>query len=610
MVKYTVYFTLRKVFIVGATRTNYEIAVQDFKRARREAALQQLLSRVNGRSNELLAYDQIIEKLKVVDSVGRGLQEIPLDAIVGSVGRYQDFTRTFLPKKDSDEGRWAGVKTAVLDMRGWPPIDVYKIGEAYFVRDGNHRVSVARQLGNETISAYVTEIQTQVPLTLDDDPEDVILQAQYAQFLAQTRLEQLRPEADLRMTVSGEYDHLLAQIEQHRQRLAAGETAVSDAEVVAGWYDHVYLPVVQLIQRQGVLRNFPSLTETDFYVLVVEHLQQLEEALGWEVDTKTAVADLAAQEEQRKQGTLARMGDSLRQAFMPEELEEGPAPGQWRKMRWREDDWQKMRWYQNRTQWRRWDRLFADYLIPIFGDSSDWHVVDLAIKLAQREQDRLIGMHVVASEMATQSEQAQQIKTEFLRRCQEGGVYAEFVFEIDDIRVNAILRQAAWADIVMINLTRPPGVDPLSRLGSRINRLLQRCPRPVLVVPEGSRSSMSRMLLCYDGSAKADEALFVAAYLWMRWPCSLTVVTVVTENTPPETLDEARAYLEERGVDRVEYVLKEKPIAEAVLETAVAYNSNLLIMGGFGFGPVKHIMLGSTVDHLLREFKKPMLICR
>ncbi|MCA9996602.1 MAG: universal stress protein, partial [Anaerolineales bacterium] len=331
---------------------------------------------------------------------------------------------------------------------------------------------------------------------------------------------------------------------------------------------------------------------------------------GWEVDTKTAVADLAAQEEQRKQGTLARMGDSLRYALTPEELEDGPAPGQWRKMRWREDDWQKMRWYQNRRQWQRWDRLFADYLVPIFGDPSDWDVVDLAVKLAQREKDRLIGVYVVESKLAIQSDEAQQVKTEFLRRCQEGGVYAEFVFEVDDIRVNGILRQAAWADVVIVSLTRPPGVDPLSRLGSRINRLLQRCPRPVMVIPEGARSSLSRMLLCYDGSAKSDEALFVAAYLWLRWPCSLTVVTVVTENTPPETLDEARAYLEERGVDRVEYVLKQKPIAEAVLETAVAYDSNLLIMGGFGFGPVKHIMLGSTVDHLLREFKKPMLICR
>lgn len=595
---------------MSISRTNHEIAVQDFKRARREAALQQLLSRVNGRSNELLAYDQVIEGLRVVDSVGRGLQEVPLDAIVGSVGRYQDFTRTFLPKKDSDEGRWAGVKTAVLDMRGWPPIDVYKIGDVYFVRDGNHRVSVARQLGNETISAYVTEIQTKVPLTLDDDPEEVIIKAQHAQFLEKTQLDQLRPKADMRMTFSGEYVHLLAQIAQHRQRLEGNGEGVSDAAVVVGWYDRVYMPVIQLIRRQGVLRNFPSLTETDFYVLVVAHLHQLEEALGWEVDTKTAVADLAAQEVQRKQGALARMGGSLRHALMPEELEEGPEPGHWRKMRWQEDDWQKMRWYQNRTHWQRWDRLFADYLLPIFGDGSDWDTVDLAVKLAQREKDRLIGLHVVETELAIQSDKAQQIRAEFLRRCAAGDVYGEFVFEVDESIVNGILRQAAWSDVVIVNLTRPPGVDPLSRLGSRINRLVQRCPRPILVVPEGSHSSMSRMLLSYDGSAKADEALFVAAYLWLRWPCSLTVVTVVTENTPPETLDEARAYLEERGVDGAEYVLKQKPIAEAVLETAVAYDSNLLIMGGFGFGPVKHIMLGSTVDHLLREFKRPMLICR
>ena len=133
----------------------YNSAVEDFKRARRAAAMQQMMARLTGKSADLLAYDDVCRYVKSDDEVKQGVREISLDAIVGSVGRYQDFTRTFWPKHDSDEERWVGVKTAVNDMSGMPPIDVYKVGDVYFVIDGNHRVSIARQLGSDTITARV-----------------------------------------------------------------------------------------------------------------------------------------------------------------------------------------------------------------------------------------------------------------------------------------------------------------------------------------------------------------------------------------------------------------------------------------------------------------------
>jgi hypothetical protein len=86
------------------------------------------------------------------------LHEIPLNEIVGSLGRHTDFNRQFLPRKDSQAGRWARVRMA-YDHSGLPPIEVYKLGEIYFVADGHHRVSVARQLGARYIEAYVIEIE-------------------------------------------------------------------------------------------------------------------------------------------------------------------------------------------------------------------------------------------------------------------------------------------------------------------------------------------------------------------------------------------------------------------------------------------------------------------
>jgi nucleotide-binding universal stress UspA family protein len=164
--------------------------------------------------------------------------------------------------------------------------------------------------------------------------------------------------------------------------------------------------------------------------------------------------------------------------------------------------------------------------------------------------------------------------------------------------------------LVVTSLTHPPGSQPLERLSHGFNQLVQRCPRPVLAIPTGADSSFDRILLSYDGSKKADEALFVATYLRARWPMALTVLTVETEHTPPAALAQAQAYIERYGISDVNYVLKQKPIAEAVLATAVEYNINEIIMGGFGYRPVKHLVLGSTVDHILREFRQPILICR
>ena len=90
---------------------------------------------------------------------------VPLDSIVGSVGRYEDFTRDFLPRRDSDKERWARVEFLANESTGLPPVELFQIGDAYFVNDGNHRVSVARQSGHTHIEAYVTDVHTRVPLS-------------------------------------------------------------------------------------------------------------------------------------------------------------------------------------------------------------------------------------------------------------------------------------------------------------------------------------------------------------------------------------------------------------------------------------------------------------
>lgn len=149
-------------------------AVSDFDKARWRATLETMMAHLTGKSADLLGYEDVCQKLKFRGSTFRGLRDIPLDAIVGSVGRYTDFTRSFWPRRDNNKHRWAKVKAAMSDLVGLPPIAVYQIGPIYFVVDGHHRVSVARQLGTTHVEAYVTEIHTEVPLSPDFQPDELM----------------------------------------------------------------------------------------------------------------------------------------------------------------------------------------------------------------------------------------------------------------------------------------------------------------------------------------------------------------------------------------------------------------------------------------------------
>ena len=177
---------------------NFQTVIHDFQSARKKAGIQEVLARITGKSTQLLSYEEVAEKFKLRVRTERGVQYIPLNAIVGSVGRYTDFTRTFLPRRDKDQERWARVKTVFMESgAGLPPIEVYKVGEAYFVVDGNHRVSIARQEGLTSIEAHVIEFKTDIPLTPNVQPDDLIIKAEYVEFLDATHIHRSTSQCGL-----------------------------------------------------------------------------------------------------------------------------------------------------------------------------------------------------------------------------------------------------------------------------------------------------------------------------------------------------------------------------------------------------------------------------
>ena len=544
-----------------------------------------LLARLREDTADLLPFEEVRRRLRGRGEVSRGLQEVPLQAIVGSVDRYRDFTRSFLPRRDADEQRWARVRAAVTGLKGLPPVELYKVGEVYFVRDGHHRVSVARDLGAPTIEAYVTEVPVQAPLSPEDRLEDIILQVERAAFLEEARLDRVRPGADLRVTVPGMYDVLLEHIQVHRYFLGLEQQRdVALEEAVASWYDRVYLPLVRVIQALGILRDFPERTETDLYLWLSEHRAALAEELGWEVRPDVAASDLA-QTRGATRGVVAR----LARAVLPEWLEAGPAPGAWRRGRAKR-------------------RLFLDLLVPVSGQEVGWRALHQALAMARREGGRVLGLHVVTEGLDPQAEGSGEIRRTFERLATEAGVEAAFRVVSGPV-AETIVRWARGADLVVASLAYPPGRKLSQRWRSGIRRLIHRCPTPVLLVP-GEVSGLEHLLLAYDDSPKAREALYLSAYLAGAWGCSLTVMTVVGEATEAAGLEQARAYLEGRGLQAGYRVYRRVEVPQALLGAAEEVGADLLVMGGYGEGPPLDLVLGSHVDEILRRTRVPVLLCR
>ena len=561
---------------------------------RQQAILKELLGRFKGASSQLLSFEEVRKTLKLSGSAERGLKDIPLDAIVGSVGRYQDFTRDFLPRFEADADRWARVKVMATGLVGLPPIQVYQIGDVYFVKDGNHRVSVARQMGASHIQAYVTEVKSRVPVTTELQPDDLIMKAEYSDFLERTQLDILRPGSDLSITTPGRYQVLLDQIDVHRYYLGIDlQRDITYLEAVGLWYDTVYLPVVQTIHTLGILRNFPGRTETDLYVWIVEHRSDLEGALGWEIQPEYAASDLGQRQSAKSKSVVDRIGKKILSIITPETLESGPPPGEWR----------------TTTQAaRRYDCLFQDILVPVNGLDEGWNALEQAIVLAKCEDAGLHGLHVVSNPEKIEQPEIQNIKKQFDERCEQARVRGELSIVSGQVS-EQICKYAAWSDLVITNLAHPPGEKPLDRLGSGFRRLIQRCPRPVLAAPNRI-SLLNKAALAFDGSSKSREGLYIASYLAGKWGIQLVVLTVSDNGQGAQDISaQAREYLELQEIT-ASYQVTSGPVADAIMKAAKSHECDFYIMGGYGLNPVLEVVLGSTVDRVLRESNNPILICR
>ena len=247
-------------------------AMDDFTKAKRKAKFQGILSTLSWKNNDLLSFYEVTSIIKPKSETYLGMRTIPVSKIIGSEGRYHDFSSAFFPKREQLRARWCSVDSAVINDVILPPISVYSLGGYYFVRDGNHRVSVAKAQGVEFIDAEVVELDTEIPLKPGLSMKE--LKAKVVEYERNTFISQYKPSylpmGDIVFTTPGSYPEMVNHILVHKYYINQKiDHEISFEEAAKSWYENVYSPIVNEIRAEHLLAAFPGQSEGDMYMWLV-----------------------------------------------------------------------------------------------------------------------------------------------------------------------------------------------------------------------------------------------------------------------------------------------------------------------------------------------------
>ena len=231
---------------------------------------------------DLLELDEATERLRPVSSRYVGVRPVELRQIVGTDSRGRDFDRAFNPRRADVRRRRDEVERAFPDG-AYPPIVVSRLGDAYFVVDGHHRVAAARRRGAETIDAEVTELGARWRLDADADAHLLVHAEQERLFMAESGLARALPDVRLRFSRPVGYRQLLESVEVHGYRLMLEEgRALGRDEVARDWFARIYAPTVEEIRAERLDEVCPEVTDADRFLWVAERRREFEAVRGAE----------------------------------------------------------------------------------------------------------------------------------------------------------------------------------------------------------------------------------------------------------------------------------------------------------------------------------------
>lgn len=249
----------------------------EFEKAKAKSKLNEIIMKLSVGSNELFSLDEVKLLTKSYGLRYRGIQSIPISKIKGSEGRYLDFDREFLPKHEGIRTKWENMADFLETTTKIPPIVVYKIGDSYIVRDGNHRVSVAKNLGLEYIDAEVIEMITKFPIK-ELSEKELLLADAYNMFIEETHFDKVFPNVNIRLTNPWGYITLIEHINTYRYFLGEKlKREITIEEAVKDWYENLFLKVVELLKKKKIDKYFPNRTPEDIYIWIMDHWHYLKE---------------------------------------------------------------------------------------------------------------------------------------------------------------------------------------------------------------------------------------------------------------------------------------------------------------------------------------------
>ena len=276
-------------------------AQEDFSKARNKAWINEMQNVMHPDKKRLLSLNDVKKILKPKNEVYVGLKTVPIKKIVGSEGRYNDFDNRFLPRSNELKQRWVNVDQAHLSDIVLPPIQLYELGGLYFVRDGNHRVSVGKAQGVEFIDAEVISLQSEVQLPPDvrlDTLLAAVIRYEKRVFYSETHFGDLTDYWDLDFTATGRYDVIYNHILVHKYYMNEQQhTEIDFNDALISWFKTVYLPVIAVIDKYKLLSDFKDRTKSDIYVWVVKHWDRFKQKNGNDYSLDDATKDFVKLEQ-------------------------------------------------------------------------------------------------------------------------------------------------------------------------------------------------------------------------------------------------------------------------------------------------------------------------
>lgn len=267
----------------------------DFSKARNKAFINELQHLLNPEETKMISFKQIKSLLKPQNETYIGMKTIPISQIVGSEGRYKDFDNQFFPKSSFLKERWEHVDEAVIKDIILPPIRVYELGGLYFVRDGNHRVSVAKSKGVEFIDADIVSLQTEIKLSPVRTLQGMLKQIiswEKKNFYFETNFGDITDYWCLDFSSPGQYDIIYQHILTHKYFINQGtEEEISMEEAIISWFSLVYIPVIKTIEKYNI-KKYIKATESDLYVWIITFWDDLKHKVGDDVELDSIVKDI------------------------------------------------------------------------------------------------------------------------------------------------------------------------------------------------------------------------------------------------------------------------------------------------------------------------------